>query len=263
MISRQALAFDASLGKLFAVEPARNAVAVLGTSNSRQEIAVGTAPVALAVNATSGRVYIANRGSGTVSVLSAATNTVLETIDIGSRPYLLAVDALTDQVLVSRTFSNVLTVIDGKTGAARQLKGISADAIELDEHAGRAFLLGYEDPQLAVLDLHTLTLSRLSVGDHVWGMARDSGVLYITGAGTGSLYALDQVTGRRSVVPTGPLPCAVALAPASHRAYVANYGDGTITVVGHVDLHQAHLDLRRRQAAGVALRCGRTSSLRR
>jgi YVTN family beta-propeller protein len=45
-------------------------------------IDVGVNPIGVAVNPTTNRIYVANDGDNTVSVIDGTTNTVIDTIDV-------------------------------------------------------------------------------------------------------------------------------------------------------------------------------------
>jgi YVTN family beta-propeller protein len=68
---------------------------------------------------------------------------------------------------------------------------------------------------------------------HAWTMAvnEPASTLYVARVASSDLLVLDELSGRFTSVPTGAFPCAVAVNPVSNRAYVANYGDDSITIV--------------------------------
>jgi len=74
------------------LDPEYRRTAVLYRSNEAPgtiviaTVAVGTFPVAAAVNATGTRVYVTNALSNTVSVIDTFTNTVVATVPVGSFP---------------------------------------------------------------------------------------------------------------------------------------------------------------------------------
>jgi YVTN family beta-propeller protein len=74
---------------------------------------VGSGPGAIAVNPVSNLVYVANSGSGTVSVINPASKTVVATVTAGSSPDGIAVNLETGQIYVANKDSNNLSVIDG------------------------------------------------------------------------------------------------------------------------------------------------------
>ena len=61
-------------------------------------VTVGSSPFALAVNPATGRIYVANTGSNTVSVIDGSRDTVTATVTVGSQPVALAVNPVTNQI---------------------------------------------------------------------------------------------------------------------------------------------------------------------
>ena len=94
---------------------------------------------------------MANNGSGSVSVIDGARDSVIATVDVGQLPYVLAVNATTNKIFVSHTFSDVITLIDGATNATSTIKAGSADSIVVDQKLDRAYLdgLGGHEPHRA------------------------------------------------------------------------------------------------------------------
>ena len=79
-------------------------------------IQAGNSPSGVAVNPNTGRVYVANRGDGTISVIDSATKTVIGTITVGDIPADLAVNPATNRLYLTYSDNNITTVIDGSTG---------------------------------------------------------------------------------------------------------------------------------------------------
>jgi YVTN family beta-propeller protein len=74
-------------------------------------ITVGSGPDGVAVDAAARTVYVANDGSGTVSVINEATGTVTATVPVGSFPDAVAVDAAARTVYVANDGSGTVSVI--------------------------------------------------------------------------------------------------------------------------------------------------------
>src|SRR5207247_1285042 len=64
-------------------------------------IPVGSGPNGVAVNPLTNRIYIANNGDSTVSVIDGSANAVIATIPVGSNPVGVGVNPLTDRVYVA------------------------------------------------------------------------------------------------------------------------------------------------------------------
>jgi YVTN family beta-propeller protein len=75
-------------------------------------ITVGTNPIGVAVDPAAGTVYVAN-SSGTVSVISTATNKVTATVAVGAGPDAVAVDPATHAVYVTDNAASTVSVISG------------------------------------------------------------------------------------------------------------------------------------------------------
>src|SRR5216683_88129 len=149
----RAIGVNSHTGKVYAVATSRGQVTVFEAGQKGiRSVAVGKDPVALAVNAVTNRIYVANNGSGSVSVIDGASDAVVATVDVGHLPYVLAVNATTNTIFVSNTFSDVITLIDGATNTTSTVKAGSADSIVVDQKLDRAYLTGWEGTSLTALD---------------------------------------------------------------------------------------------------------------
>ena len=239
LISVGAVAVDDGTHTVFAVDQRAGTVVTMNDVEagkgeaSRRVVKVGEAPVALAVNPKTKRVYVANRASGTLSVLDEVTDKVVATISVGARPFAVAVDAVTNRVYVSNTFNDVMTIVDGATNVTSTLQAGGADAMLVPAAGGRVYLTGYEDTNLRVLDEATRSFSRLKTGSHNWGIAQNvrTGDVWAPLAGSGTVVVLAGGSGERTEIAVGAIPCAVTVDAATNRVYVVNYGDETLTVV--------------------------------
>lgn len=96
------------------------------------------------------------------------------------------------------------------------------------------FLLGYEDPNLRMMNGATGEVTREPVGSiHAWAPALDEGFrkLYVTRVGSADVLVVDLESRAHTVIKVGNYPCAVAVNPKTHMAYVANYADDTVSVI--------------------------------
>ena len=70
-------------------------------------------PSAVAVDAKTGRVYVAEQKTGNVVIYNGKTYSVLGRVKAGSTPYAMAADSTAGKVYVANMFSNDVTVITG------------------------------------------------------------------------------------------------------------------------------------------------------
>jgi YVTN family beta-propeller protein len=74
-------------------------------------IPVGKSPFGVAVTPDGSKVYVANEDDNTVSVIDAATNTVVGTIPVGTIPQGVAVTPDGSKVYVANLIDNTMSVI--------------------------------------------------------------------------------------------------------------------------------------------------------
>jgi YVTN family beta-propeller protein len=232
LINRDATVYAASTGKLYIVDTAHDAVIAVARNGEATNIKVGVRPDAIQINNRTSMVYVVNPGSRNVSVIDTAKDEVVATVPTAARPYAIAVDGVSNKVYVSNTFSNMLTVIDGSSNTASNLKVGSADVIMVDNDRRRVYLLGYESDTLTELNPEDGTTSKIPAGAmHLWGLARKGKILYVTHVQDANIAAIDLETHAIREIAVGAMPCAIAVNPLRDEFYVANYADGTVTVV--------------------------------
>lgn len=231
LINRDAAVYNESNQKLYLVDSIHNQIVAISSSGSSQIIPVGSAPIALALNPTTGLLYVVNSGSRNVSVVDTRGDLVVATVPTAARPYAIAVDVPSDRVYVSNTFSNMLTILDGKTNTAKNLPAGSADVILVRDRQ-HVYLFGYESDTVTELNPDTGAMTKLSAGSmHLWGAALDRQILYLSHVQEKSLAAIDLVTHSIRSFETGNMPCAIVQSKKTGKIYVANYADGTVSVL--------------------------------
>ena len=74
-------------------------------------VTVGIQPEGIAFDPTNGYLYVANFGSGTVSVIDGSTNTVVTTVTVGNGPVWSAIDPTNGCLYVANFGSNSVSVV--------------------------------------------------------------------------------------------------------------------------------------------------------
>jgi YVTN family beta-propeller protein len=232
LINPRAIVFSPAKGKVYAVDVDHNAVDVYTVLSDRpHRIAVGSAPVSVAVNSANGRVYVANAGDGTVSVLDPDSDAVIAAVPVGPHPYSIAADPATGNVFVTHTFGNQVSLLDGATNKVTQIDTGSVDLIAVDSRSGTIYLLGYGGA-VTVLDEASRKFTRHAVGKHAWALTLDenTGTLYVPRIEDANVAALKS-SAEPAILSAGAIPCAIAVDAKANLLYVANYGDNTMTAV--------------------------------
>jgi len=218
-------------------QTALNATGPLAVGFSPAAIPVGFYPVGTAVNPQTNRIYIANAGNDSVSVLDGASNTVIATAQIGRLPCATAVNPMTNRVYVSNVNSNNISVIDGGTNAviATVPVGRGPCAVVVNPPNSRVFVGNYSDNTLSVLDgntnaiVATIPLPSLPAGV---GINTVTGRVYVTNGFQSSITVIDATTNIGiAKVNVGSVPDAIGVNEATNRVYVGNYFGRSVTVI--------------------------------
>ena len=208
----------------------------------------GSRPVSLAVNSSTGRIYVANAESDNVSVIDGASSTVIATIPVGSTPRGVAVDPSANRVYVANSGSNDVTVIDGESGEVVATVPVGKEpwGLATDPGTGRVFVSNRSSGTVSVIGgRHNFVIRTVSVGDLPTGVAvnPDTRRVYVASSGSGDLGVVDGVS--NLLIATLPLTSGssaeawdVAVDSGSNRVYVATSAPeasdadgGTIAVI--------------------------------
>ena len=232
LINRDAIVYCAAVGKVYAVDKAHGAVVAVSAAGVSKSLKTGSDPVAIAVNNRTSAVYVVNGGDHSVSIIDGKTDTLVATVTTAARPYAIAVDEVGNKIYVSNIFSDELNVIDGVTNTVSSLKIGSYDAIVVDAPRRQIYLLGYEGDRLTLLNVDTNALEKIPAGaTHLWGIALTANKLYVTHVQDSTIAAIDTGTHAVKNLQVGAMPSAVAANPLTGEVYVANYNDGSVTIL--------------------------------
>ncbi len=135
-------------------------------------VQVGKHPSSIAVSAATGRVFVANGDSNTVSVLDAGSGLLLRTTTVGIHPGAIVTDARGSCVVVANRGGSV-SVLDARDGRLLRTMAVHQDAygvidfvpqaLAVDEESGRVFVTG-NGGRVGVLDHCTDRAARTADG---------------------------------------------------------------------------------------------------
>ena len=174
-------------------------------------VGTGSQPFAVAVNPVTNKIYVANRGQNTVTVIDGATNTT-RTVIVGIQPVALAVNPVTNKVYVANSGSNFLP------GSG------SVTVINEAQLSVRTFLVPLNPQAILVNPVTNKIYVAASNGSGIVAINQDGNVTVIDGR-------TDRPT---DTIAVGRNPFALALNPVTNRIYVANAGIGnncTVSVI--------------------------------
>ncbi len=208
-------------------------------------VAVGLAPLAVAVDEGTGRVFVVNGGAadahaaGSVSTLDAANGTLLHTTAIGMSPTAIVIDKTTGRVLVTGVMGSghdaAVTLLDGRSGARVCIVIVRAGVQPLGLAAveGQAVVVTSDDHAAIIDEASGRLLHTAPLGQGAGPVALDARTrrAFVVNQDSNTVGVLDLDTGSVHTVSVGVAPSAVAVDATTGRAFVVNTGDNTVSVL--------------------------------
>lgn len=218
---------------LAAANRALGSIALIATGGSTMiEVEVGTEPVRLAAAPRLRRVYTANAGSDSVSVVDVNSRRVVATVSTESQPSALDVDGNEEELFVGHATSPNLLVFDAETLAPLGSLFIGADVTDVlaDRRRGRVYVARARPPEIVVVDRRLgsadprldpaargpgLVVRRIALSSPVTSMvqSREGTRLYAAAPDAGAVLVIDVVLGKEEpAIRCGSRPSDVVLA---------------------------------------------------
>jgi YVTN family beta-propeller protein len=114
--------------------------------------------VGIAITPNGSRVYVANSGSGTVSVISTASNTVVDTISVGTTPSGIAITPNGSSVYVANSGSGTVSVISTASNTVVATIPVGAFGIAITPDGAHAYVANAGAGNVSVIDIATNTV---------------------------------------------------------------------------------------------------------
>jgi YVTN family beta-propeller protein len=156
-------------------------VASIGTASAQPPtIPVGAHPWGVAVNQSTGLVYVTNEASDSVSVINANTRRqVAPPIPVGIDPQGVAVDPKTDMIYVTNFSSDSLSIINGRTRLVRTVPfgklAIDPDSVAVNAATDTIYVGGYMSSNVLVTNgLGTVTHNIAVPGSNIHDVVVDT-----------------------------------------------------------------------------------------
>jgi YVTN family beta-propeller protein len=238
-----AAAVNPGLDAVYFADQTNGSVLTINASSDTIEgwAPVGPSPAALAFDARTDLLFVANAGLKQLTVVNGSTGRTLGQIPISTYPSALAVDNSTGEVYVASGNSSRIIVVD--EASHRAVKNLSADygpsALVGDPGTNELFGLLSSSNLLEVVNTSSGNVThRLSLYLEPYAAAFDwgNGEAYVTIFNFATVLAVDPGTG--SVLATfavGTEPSGIAYDPANGEVYVACTGSGNVSVLDGTD----------------------------
>ena len=195
--------------------------------NILHKTSVGQFALALAVDSLTGRVFVANQGSHSVSVLDARTGVLLRTVNLRGDPTVVTVAAPEGRVFLANGHDGAISILDARNGrllhTVYATGGAGPLAITPVALTGQVLVANTADSSVDARDARRGSLVRtIQVGYQPYAIAVDpsAGRAFVSNQDD-SLSVLDIYTGRtvRALELDG-LPTRLAVDEHSHHIFV-------------------------------------------
>jgi YVTN family beta-propeller protein len=226
---------------LLALAAAQSAPAWASGTASVLSIPVGSSPEAVAADPSTGTAYVANAGSGTVSVISEATSAVTSTIGVGGWPDAIAADPNTGTVFVANESSDNVSVISEATGTVTRTIAVGSDpdAIAVDPDTGTVFVANDDSGSVSVISEATGTVVAtigVSTGPDAVAVNSATGTVFVANEAANNLSVISEATYPANDAVTGTIgvgyaPDGVAVDPDTGTIFVVNASSGSVSVI--------------------------------
>jgi PQQ-dependent catabolism-associated beta-propeller protein len=203
------------------------------------------------------RVYVSNERDGTISVIDAATDEVVDTLEVGSRPRGILVSPDNEQICVAlskpadgRAGEDTIVCLDGDSHreVGRYAAGSDPETFSLSLDGRRLYVANEDVGRATVMDLESGEAHSHWVGLEPEGVTTspDGRWVYVTSEASSTVSVIETDTG--TVVTTfmvGARPRETAFSPDGKLAFVSAENGASISVVDvsrHVVIDTITLD---------------------
>jgi YVTN family beta-propeller protein len=208
-------------------------------------VATAIAPAqAQAVPTRNERVYVANSGSDTVSVIDADTNAVIATIPVGDRP--TGVLAVGSRVYVTNQASNTVSVIDVATNSVIDTVavGVRPGGLDVDAYGDEVWVANEGSNTVSVIDIaidftvptpatnDVVATVPVGIGPHGLTFSAHGEQIYVTSQPDTVTVVDDYDHDVAATVPVGHTPADIEAPPQfNDRVYVTNQSSNSVSVI--------------------------------
>ncbi len=194
------LAYDAQDTSNWVATPP-SCVDVIGVANysAWSVVSVGSRPFGVAVDNTTGDVFVTDSGGDHVSVIGSANRTPFASIRVGNEPKGLSYDWRTGEIYVANEGSDSVSVISGAnlTVVGRVRVGAEPLGIVADPQSGTVFVADHGASTVTAFSASTLSvIATVPVGHHPYDIAMDNltDQAFVTNEGSNTLSVINAST---------------------------------------------------------------------
>ena len=208
-------------------------------------ISPGTGPNGIAVNGTTNKTYVANYGSGTVSVIDGNNSYAVHSVTVGTAgkpaanigPDNIAVNQSTDTIYVTNYLDNTVSAIDGATEKVTTVatgtgprwlavNPVTNEVYVANQDGTVTVINGASDKTTSIPVGANLSLGQIAVNTQTNKIYVANNTAYATG-----IAVIDGTTNTVTKTVSCSPSWGVAVNSATNLIYASNYTVGTVTVI--------------------------------
>ena len=180
---------------------------------------------------------MANFGDGTVYIIDAVTNNIIDTVNVGSRPLGVEVNPTGTKVYVANSGDGTISVIDTATNTVKSTVPVGSNPYEVagNPDGTRMYVANLDSNNVSVIDTATDNIvATVNVGKWPYGVAvsPDRTKIYVTNFDDNTVSVINSTTNTViATLPVGNHPGGVAINQDGKKVYVANFGDNNVSVI--------------------------------
>ena len=210
--------------------PATIATRTSGQSNDNCLIAQSI----IAVNPVTNKIYVANCGSASVTVIDGANNATTTVATVGTFPISLAVNPATNKIYVANYDSSDVTVIDGVTNATTTLAtGYGPFSIAVNSITNKVYVANHNGNSVTVIDGATNFTTTVAVGNDVYFVAVNpvTNKIYAANFVSNNVTVIDGASNATTTLAVSSSAISLAVNPVTNKVYVADYDGSKVTII--------------------------------
>lgn len=211
----------------------------VGLNNKTTTIGVGINPSAIAVNPVTNKIYVANTGAATVTIIDGATNATT-TVHTMLSPNSVAVNTVTNQTYVTNNVSSTVTIIDGTNNYATQTVSVGRNpqSVAINPATNKIYVVNQGTSPAFASSVTVIDGANKTATATI--PAGISAIEAVVNPLTNTIYVANRngvaaIDGGSNTVtkniPAGSSPSSLAINSVTNKIYVANELSNTVTVI--------------------------------
>jgi len=197
---------------------------------------VGSIPFDVVENTINDKIYCANRGADTITVLDAVTDSIIAQIPSWQEPVRLALNQTDNKIYCANLTGNSVTVVDGVTNHVLDTIPVGTRPVSIlwNSIDNKIYVGNSTDGTITIINASADTvITTVPSGYHQWALCHDNinDKIYSANWNTNNVTVIDGVTNQVIKSFVIGRPHCFAHNPSGNRMYCGSWSSGTVCVI--------------------------------